>query len=190
VGVVRLDKVKRPAGVFSYSLQTLGEDPHGSWLYGGRGSPWSAPHDWGMLPFDVALLVPRDGWWVAWWVAYPEDRQVEIDICLPASRTEAGWSYVDLELDVYRHDDGSIEVKDADEFEEACRNGWISPGDATAARATAASVAAALREARAPLDDTGWERLTAARSNSVMSPSRTGRPRVVAECCVAGMGSS
>jgi hypothetical protein len=156
---VRLDKVKRPGGTFSYELSAAGDDGHGTWLLGRTGSPWTSPHDQGVLPFDVLVLLARGRPWVTWWVDDPADRRVEIDVCLPPRRTDRGWSYVDLELDPVRHEDGRVEIEDEDELAEAREQGWMSADDAELARQVAEQTAQALRGRIEPWGDEGWRRL-------------------------------
>ena len=157
---VRLDKIKRPAGVFAFDMEVTAEDRAGTWLYYPRGSTWKAPHDAGTMPFDALLLLTPDQPFVTWWVDDPTDPRVEIDICLPPRATEAGWSFVDLELDPVRHErTGVIEIEDIDEFDEACDQGWIAPEDSQIAMAAAALMRGALGERTEPWGDDGWRRL-------------------------------
>src|SRR5207302_8747100 len=95
----RLDKIKRPAGVFAFDMRVAITDEVGTWLYYPIGSTWRAPHDTGTMPFDALLLVTAGEPFVSWWVDDPDDPRVEIDICIPPTETDAGWSFVDLELD-------------------------------------------------------------------------------------------
>ena len=76
-GHVRLEKIKRPGGVFWYDLQPLGQDSDGTWLHGPAGSPWGAPHDRGALSVPVVVLLAADRPWVAWWVNDPADQRYE-----------------------------------------------------------------------------------------------------------------
>jgi hypothetical protein len=159
-----LYKVKRPGGVYTFvDLRLVAADDHGIWLFGATGTRWHAPHDAGALPFDALVLVDPAAWWVTFWVDDTNDRRVEIDICLPPERCADGWSYVDLELDPVRHANGDVEVQDRDEFAAACANGYVTPADADAAIHAAARMERALREAREPWGETGWQRLAAAR---------------------------
>ncbi len=80
-------------------------------------------------------------------------------MCLAPQRETDGWSYVDLELDLVRHENGITEILDRDEFEIACREGWISSGEAEMAEAVATTLEAALRRREEPLGDEGWQRL-------------------------------
>jgi hypothetical protein len=159
VSVRKLRKIKRPGGVFVYDVQPVVEDGFGVWLYAARGSNWEAPHDQGTLPCDVLLLLSPERHWVAWWVDDPDDKRLEIDVCLAPERKHDGWSYVDLELDPIRHEGGMIEIEDTDEFDDACRSGWIRPEDARMAHETALAMETALRNHEEPLGDEGWRRL-------------------------------
>lgn len=80
---VRLVKIKRPGGAYCYCLRRWSDDEHGTWLFGPAGSRWSAPHDDGVLPVDVLVLIAQDRPFVAWWVADPDDMRIELDVCLP-----------------------------------------------------------------------------------------------------------
>ncbi len=161
---MKLYKIKRPGGVFSFDVEAIAEDPAGVWLHLPLGSPCEAPHDAGALPFDVLVLLNPDRCWVAWWVGDPADRRLEIDVCLPPERVEDGWSFVDLELDPIRHEGGIIEIEDRDEFETACRDGWIAAPDAEMAQATAIALEAALHTREEPLGESGWLKLEALRA--------------------------
>ena len=159
--MLRLHKIKRPVGIFSFEVEALGEDEFGIWLRVPRGSIWRAPHDFGRLQFNCLMLLKPARPWVAWWVDDPVDRRLEIDICLPPEREEYGWSYVDLELDLFLHADGTVEIADRDEFDLACRNRWMSVEDERLALETTSVVEKALRSREAPLGDDGWRRLDA-----------------------------
>ncbi|MGC4878786.1 DUF402 domain-containing protein [Micromonospora sp. DT43] len=157
---VRLSKVKRPGGVLWFDLQRLAQDDAGTWLRGPVGSPWGTPSDSGRLPVPTVVLLAADRPWVAWWVEDPADRRLEIDVCLPPETVEAGWRYVDLELDPVRHEaDGRVEIEDWDEFEQARRNGWMTSDDATLAQTTAERCAEVLRQGTEPWLGRGWDML-------------------------------
>jgi predicted RNA-binding protein associated with RNAse of E/G family len=111
------------------------------------------------MRIDVVVLLNPKSYWIAWWANDPRDRRVAIDICLPPDRTPDGWSFVDLELDLVRHENEVVEVQDREEFETACRNGWISPEDMKRAQITAAALEAALRSGEEPFCSEGWKRL-------------------------------
>ncbi|MDQ1631548.1 MAG: hypothetical protein QOC80_1520 [Frankiaceae bacterium] len=157
---VRLCKIKRPGGVFWFDLQQVAQDPDGTWLRGPAGSPWGAPHDCGTLAVPVLVLLAADRPWVAWWVGDPADQRLEIDVCLSPEVTEAGWQYVDLELDPVLHErDWRVEIEDWDEYEQACGNGWMSADDAKLAQVTAERCAEVLRRRAEPWLWRGWQML-------------------------------
>jgi predicted RNA-binding protein associated with RNAse of E/G family len=106
------------------------------------------------------VLLAADRPWTAWWVGDPTDQRLEIDVCLPPEATEAGWQYVDLELDPVLHEPGGrVEIEDWDEYEEACRNGWMNSDDAKLAQITAERCAEVLRHGAEPWLWRGWQML-------------------------------
>ncbi|MFC6022095.1 DUF402 domain-containing protein [Plantactinospora solaniradicis] len=161
---VRLHKVKRPGGVFWFDLHQIEQNSDGTWLRGPVGSPWGAPHDCGVLSVPVVVLLKVGRPWAAWWVGDPADQRLEIDVCLPPEVTEAGWRYVDLELDPVLHErDERVEIEDWDEYEEAYGNGWMTTDDATLARTTAERCAEVLRHGAEPWLSRGWQLLRQSR---------------------------
>jgi predicted RNA-binding protein associated with RNAse of E/G family len=54
------------------------------------------------------------------------------------------WTFVDLELHAVRHATGTVDIEDWDEFEIACRDGWITARDAEIATSTATALEVAL----------------------------------------------
>ncbi|GIF21635.1 hypothetical protein BJ973_004920 [Actinoplanes tereljensis] len=160
--MTRLWKIKRPGGVYWFDFQPVSSDEEGVWLSGPVGSPWGAPHDTGTLPVPVLVWLVPGRPWAAWWVDDPADRRLEIDICLPPEATDDGWRYIDLELDPMLHErDGRVEIEDWDEYEESCREGWMSPQDAELAQVAAESCAEVLRQGTEPWLRLGWELLRA-----------------------------
>jgi hypothetical protein len=164
---LKLRKIKRPAGIHVFDVESIVEDNFGVWLYIPRGSKWEAPHTVGTLRYDFLLLLSSGRLWVAKWVDDPVDRRLEIDICLAPEREDDGWRYIDLELDPIRYENGLISIEDRDEFEIACRNGWITSDEAVVAHETAVAMEAALRKRDEPLGDEGWLRLEALRQRRV-----------------------
>jgi len=170
---LKLHKIKRPGGIFSYDVRLLVEDEFGTWLHAPLGSPWKAPADQGTLPFDVLLLLSPERCWVAWWVDDPADRRLEIDVCLAPNREGDVWSFVDLELDPIRHQDGAVEIEDGDEFVMACDNGWISEQESITAETTAEALAMRLRQRDEPFGNEGWRRLDALKGFDTVRTHRT-----------------
>jgi hypothetical protein len=74
-----------------------------------------------------------------------------VNVERPLTRSAVGFDYLDLELDLLCKPDGSWELLDEDELEEAQRRGVIAADEAAAVRAEADSVLAAW-----PFP-TGWE---------------------------------
>jgi predicted RNA-binding protein associated with RNAse of E/G family len=63
-------------------------------------------------------------------------------------------------LDPVLHEpDGRIEIEDWDEYEESCRNGWMSPDDVKLARSAAEQCAEVLRHRAEPWLRQGWQLL-------------------------------
>lgn len=100
-------------------------------------------------------LLPASGWWAAWW--WRKERWIGVDVCTPPVRDAAGWSYVDLELDLARLADGTVLLVDEDEFERAITECRLPPGVITAARAEAASLRGRLADAAEPVVAAGWQ---------------------------------
>src|SRR5262249_43928966 len=116
-------------------------------------------------PFACLMLLNPTCAWVACWVDDPADKRIEVDICLLPERGSDAWSYVDLELDVFRHADGTVTIEDHDEFDLACRNVWIRPEHARLALETVVELELALRNYKEPFGGEGWGRLDARRSS-------------------------
>jgi Protein of unknown function (DUF402) len=112
-----------------------------------------------VLPFDVLVLLAPGRPWVTWWVDDPADGRGRDRRVPAAPRTDRGWSYVDLELDPVRHEDGRVEIEDEDELAEAREQGWMSADDAELALQVAEQTAQALRDHVEPWGDEGWRRL-------------------------------
>lgn len=101
-----------------YPMEPLGSDRYGLWfgaqagilLRRGFEDPIVQPH-------DFVVLVPADGCWIASWNGPGEtDISVYIDVTSKPSVQPDMVSAVDLDLDVVRLRDGTIQVLDEDEF--------------------------------------------------------------------------
>ena len=95
----------------------LGEDHHGLWLELRVGSPVHRGEE--LLLHGTTgglMLVPPSDDWLAW---FPEfgDFELYVDIVSGTERSETAVTTVDLDLDVIRRRDGTIELLDVDEFE-------------------------------------------------------------------------
>ncbi len=95
--------------------------------------------DWFLFkgePYDIGRVHRPDGIWTGYYV----------DVLEPVKWTGADphslHRLVDLFLDIWISPDGSYQILDEDEFEEAEARGHITPVQAAAARATLASLLA------------------------------------------------
>ena len=159
----RLHRIKRPAGLYTFEVEQLCEDRDGTWLYGRIGSRWNTLHEIGEMPVAIAILLATDRPWAVWWIDDPVDRRIEIDVCLPPERVDNGWVYVDLDLEVTRHEpDQLVEIEDWDEHERAVAAGWMSFDEALLARATAEAMTDTLRRDEEPWLARGWQLLAEA----------------------------
>lgn len=102
------------------TMRRLGEDQHGAWI----GSPAPTTLQKGheppvTLPYASIMLFPRDTWWTAAFNGAPASTEIYCDIT-----TQVRWrsadevTMIDLDLDVRRLRDGTVELLDEDEFAE------------------------------------------------------------------------
>ena len=117
---------RRPTSVAVASL--LGEDEFGRWLGVRQGDPWWEADGSGSGVFVAPLVkvVPSGAFWTACF--YPGDLVVDVDIVLPVRWVGDVLEEVDLELDILRHADGKVQVRDRDEFDRV-REAWDMPDD-------------------------------------------------------------
>jgi hypothetical protein len=121
----------------------LGVDQYGTWIHvptgriARRGHEPPAPISMGFV-----ALVPVDSWWVAEFYLHHARHSVYVNICTPPAWGAKTVRFVDLDLDVVRKPDGSVEVLDEDEF-AAHRVQLDYPGELVEAAQDAAEVAVA-----------------------------------------------
>ncbi|MBO0886524.1 MAG: DUF402 domain-containing protein [Acidimicrobiales bacterium] len=130
-------------------MELLGQDAFGTWL-------WSRPSDRGPgADYDSFLtLVPLDRWWTATWIRHRgAENKLWFDITTPAVWHSAHLvTIVDLEIDVQRFPDGTIEVLDEEEFAERADEWGYPPEVIDAATESAESIVASLRKGDEPFD--------------------------------------
>jgi len=102
---------------WAFDMEPLGQDAAGRW-FGMRGG---APQQRGdeppvALPHDCVLLVPSDGCYTAFWNA-AGTVGLYVDVTTQPVVNADTIDVVDLDLDVVRLRDGTIELIDEDEFE-------------------------------------------------------------------------
>ena len=133
----------------------LGEDDFGRWLGVTSGSPWWAADGSRAGVFETSLVkvVPSGTFWTACF--HPVDPVVDVDIVLPVRWVDDVLEEVDLELDILRSADGSVRVRDRDEFDRV-RAAWAMPGDIAAqAEATCGRVRALVELGAEPFGAVG-----------------------------------
>lgn len=130
----------------------LGEDEHGVWLGMPQGAGYrKGDEPWRANAIAAAICVPHEGWWCLLANGPQHVAPIYIDVATPPvwvsdDRVEL----VDLDLDVVRLPDGSVEVLDRDEFALHQRLLGYPPSWVSAAERTAAELAAALRAGAEP----------------------------------------
>ena len=133
----------------------LGEDEFGRWPGVTRGDPWWAAdrsHS-GVFETSFVKVVPSCTFWTVCF--NPVDPVVDVDIVLPVRWVEGALEEVDLELDILRAADGSVRVRDREEFDRV-RVAWAMPGDVVArAEATCARVRALVERGAEPFGAVG-----------------------------------
>ncbi len=140
-----------------FSGERIVDDEHGLWVGGrvgesarrGKESPKTFRHDW------VKVLV--DGaWWTAIWNTSGD---CYVDIVTPPRWSGDVVSMIDLDLDVYRHPGGRVEVMDEDEFEEHRHTLGYPDQVVDLARTTTAQVVLAIERSDEPWGSVGPARL-------------------------------
>lgn len=112
--------------VLSWPVSHLGTDQHGSWLGARRGNPvLQADGRTERQQQDAVWLITEDVWWLtAFWFTAKTD--LTIDICTPPVLHDQTWSFVDLELDLFRASDGHAGIVDQDEFDALAASGLLT----------------------------------------------------------------
>lgn len=137
---------------YEYDASHLGDDEHGSWFASPAGNPIRRG---GVVLFQAdqpsLYLVPVDRPWMVWFGANPAfGFDVYVDVGTVPVRSPGLVTMVDLDLDVVRNLDGTVEVLDEDELvEHAVRYGY-PPELVTHAERTAAEVVALIESAAEP----------------------------------------
>ncbi len=144
---------RRPTAVAATCL--LGEDEFGRWLGVGGGTPWRAADRSraGVFETSFVKVVPSGTFWTACF--HPVDPVVDVDIVLPVRWVDDALEEVDLELDILRSADGSVRMRDREEFDRV-RAAWAMPGDVVAqAEATCERVRALVESGAEPFGAVG-----------------------------------
>jgi protein associated with RNAse G/E len=142
MGLVHVDERKWPDRLHGqYDARLLGEDEPGIWLHARsdtvveRGSEPSRP-----LGIGFVGLVPRDEWWIVEFYAHHPWLAVYVNIGTPPVWNGNWVTQIDLDLDVVRKMDDTVEVLDEDEFAEH-QDMYSSPSHIIAAARAATDTA-------------------------------------------------
>jgi hypothetical protein len=133
----------------------LGEDGFGRWLGVVKGDPWWAVDGSRSGVFEESLVkvVPEGTFWTACFK--DAEPVVDVDIILPVRWGDNFLDEVDLELDILRAADGSVRVRDQEEFARV-RDAWAMPTDiSTQAEATCEQVRALVEQGAEPFGAVG-----------------------------------
>lgn len=160
-----------------FTMRHLGEDEHGIWV----GAPGPLTVRRGTEPpfalrFASVMLFPRSGWWAASFNDEPERTEIYCDIAtVPRWPDAAEVTMIDLDLDVRRLRDGTVELLDADEFaEHQVRYGY--PAEViSAAERTASWLRVALGDGSEPFAG-AYRPYLAQVGGAAGAPSRRRRP--------------
>ncbi len=157
--LVRIRFLKWPDTLhWHFSGERITADGHGVWMGGrvgetarrGAEAPIVFRHDW------VKVIVPG-AWWSAIWNA---SGVCYVDIVTPPRWNGDVVSMIDLDLDVYRHPDGRVEVMDEDEFDEHRMTLGYPQQVVDMTRTTTAQVVLAIERGDEPFATVGPGRLS------------------------------
>lgn len=143
MSVVHFDGRKWPDRLhWQFSATRLGEDEHGIWLHVPSGTiAKRGPEPARPLRVGFVSLVPAGTWWIAEFYLDDPQHSIYVNIGMPAQWDGDRVTQIDLDLDVVRNLDGSIEVLDEDEFaDHQVRYGYPNQLIAGAEAATVAAV--------------------------------------------------
>jgi protein associated with RNAse G/E len=104
---------------WGFEAHRLGEDEWGIWIGVPTGSRrWKGETSMRPTQADAVFCAPTDSWWHLHYNGAATRLTHFVDIVTPAVWvTDNRYEMIDLDLDVVRHQDGSVEIEDEDEFE-------------------------------------------------------------------------
>ncbi|MGH8875017.1 MAG: DUF402 domain-containing protein [Acidimicrobiia bacterium] len=135
-----------------HEMVRLGDDHHGVWLGASAGAVVQRgdepPIHW---PTPFVQLIAPEAWWTLLYNGEDSTFPCYVDVITPARWVDkARVEMVDLDLDVVRRADGTVEVLDEDEFLEHCLLLDYPDWMAEAARKATARLVGELGEPREP----------------------------------------
>jgi protein associated with RNAse G/E len=118
--VVHIDFRKWPdTKHWQFSMNRLGEDEHGVWLWSRPGMVIRRGEEPPRINRSLSVkIITHTAWWTAIWNDRADGEHLYVDIATPATWVGDKVTLIDLDLDVYRTPDGLVTVLDEDEFEE------------------------------------------------------------------------
>jgi hypothetical protein len=147
---------------WQFTMQWLGADEHGAWLFVPAGTVAQRGNDPPqVLERGFVSLVPQEQWWEAEFYAEHPEHEVYVNIGTPCEWHAGRVRQVDLDLDVIRDFDGRVETIDQDEFAEN-QVRYAYPPDLIRGASQAAVVVADLLTGRAEPFGTASRRWLAA----------------------------
>jgi protein associated with RNAse G/E len=105
---------------WGFEAYRMGEDEWGVWVAVPAGTRrWKGAVEHSPTRNHAVFCAPREGWWHLHYNGPSDDAYTHfVDICTtPAWVGEDRYEMIDLDLDVARAPDGTVEVQDEDEFE-------------------------------------------------------------------------
>lgn len=140
---------------WQFAMQRLGSDEHGLWLW----SPARSPAQRGDEPVKHSTtinvkLIPDNKWWTAIW-SWQGNNDLYVDIITPPSWSGTTVTMVDIDLDIERSADGTVQILDEDEFARHKVEFEYPARLIDTARATAAQLAIAVEARHEPFGAVG-----------------------------------
>jgi hypothetical protein len=135
---------------WQFTMSRLGEDEYGLWLWAPPGTEMQRGYE--PVRYSKAVdikVIPEAKWWTAIW-AWGRPHDVYVDIITPPQWNGSTVTMVDIDLDVVRWTDGTVEVLDEDEFADHQVKYDYPPCLVDTARATTARVAVAVEARHEP----------------------------------------
>ncbi len=122
---------------FSWPVEVLGTDQHGTWLGSRQGNSVQQPDGRTELQrHNVVWLAIEAAWYLPAFV-FSTDTDLTIDLCTPPTFSGETWSFIDLELDLFRRPGGRAGIVDQDEWELLAGSGRISEDEILTVNETA-----------------------------------------------------
>lgn len=142
-------------------LRLVHRDGSGVWLWLARGTIVEQLHRSYAHPCDAVAFVPAHGRWAATWL-FDFEPALYVDITHGVEIGDTAIRSIDVDLDVVRHRDGSVQLLDEDEFAAHITTLDYPPELVEQASATARAVADDLAAFRSPFSVTPDEPRVAA----------------------------